>query len=468
MSEYEGYKRLAMRSLTMRDYRCFKDATIDFNGCGRKIRDDSGLAVDVAPLTVLLAKNGRGKTAILDAIRILFGTFTAAFPSKSLVSADENSIRLELNPDGRTSMADQLSIEGCVLVDGNEYMVCRTLSANEGARTTSREVKVIADYAKRLFKSVKSDDGVVLPILAYYGTGRLWASSKDSAQKRMLLKRRDFGYKECLSIGHNFKEVNRWLVQAVGKRLVSERDNLLSDEVVEAQIRAISRALDHVLKKEGYRADITFDGYTQALAIRKEVKSGSAIALPISTLSDGVKAAFGLVADIAFRCAKLNPQLGESAPEKTDGIVLIDEVDLHLHPSWQQTILRTLQLAFPCIQFIVTTHSPQVISSVPRECIRIITDEGIVGASVMTEGAKAGQVLSLIFDTHERVSEAPLTRDINAYRAMLDQGTWNTASGEALWARLEEQMQTDPELATLKIDRMLKNYDLEHTDETHS
>lgn len=56
--------------------------------------------------------------------------------------------------------------------------------------------------------------------------------------------------------------------------------------------------------------------------------------------------------------------MNKDAPQQTEGIVLIDEVDVHLHPKWQQTILSQLRDAFPCIQFIVTTHSPQVLSTV--------------------------------------------------------------------------------------------------------
>ncbi len=74
-----------------------------------------------------------------------------------------------------------------------------------------------------------------------------------------------------------------------------------------------------------------------------------------------------LVGDIAYRCYKLNAHLGEEAPQRTHGIVMIDEVDMHLHPSWQQTVLTDLCSAFPKLQFIVTTHSPQVLSTVRRK-----------------------------------------------------------------------------------------------------
>lgn len=95
-------------------------------------------------------------------------------------------------------------------------------------------------------------------------------------------------------------------------------------------------------------------------------------ALPISILSDGVRAMISLAADLALRCVRLNGYLGEHAPEKSQGIVLIDEVDLHLHPAWQQRVVHALKQAFPKIQFIVSSHSPQVLSTVKSETIRML------------------------------------------------------------------------------------------------
>ena len=73
-----------------------------------------------------------------------------------------------------------------------------------------------------------------------------------------------------------------------------------------------------------------------------------------------------MIGDIAYRMAVLNPTLGDQVLEKTPGVVLIDEIDLHLHPQWQQTILSDLHAIFPEVQFIVSSHAPAVINSVPR------------------------------------------------------------------------------------------------------
>ena len=88
--------------------------------------------------------------------------------------------------------------------------------------------------------------------------------------------------------------------------------------------------------------------------------------LPWMMLSDGMRSVIALAMDIAWRAVVLNPQLGAKAPEQATGIVLIDELDLALHPVWQRRIVGDLSRAFPSIQFIATTHSPQIIGSAKR------------------------------------------------------------------------------------------------------
>ena len=70
-----------------------------------------------------------------------------------------------------------------------------------------------------------------------------------------------------------------------------------------------------------------------------------------------------------------SPELGGEAPQKTPGMILVDEVDMHLHPRWQQLILPSLQKAFPLLQWIVTTHSPQVLSTTHKKNIRLLLQQ---------------------------------------------------------------------------------------------
>ena len=92
--------------------------------------------------------------------------------------------------------------------------------------------------------------------------------------------------------------------------------------------------------------------------------------MPFNYLSDGYRNMVAMVADIAHRASRLNPHFGTTAAKETSGVVLIDEIDLHLHPKWQRRVVGDLQSAFPRIQFIATTHSPFILQSLePGEVI---------------------------------------------------------------------------------------------------
>jgi predicted ATP-binding protein involved in virulence len=130
--------------------------------------------------------------------------------------------------------------------------------------------------------------------------------------------------------------------------------------------------------------------------------------VPLSQLSDGLRNMVVMISDIAFRCYKLNPHFEFDAALKTTGIVIIDEVDMFLHPSWQQLVISALQKAFPNIQFVVTTHSPQVLTTVPAECIRIIT-----------KGAESSRLLKRIFGVDTRPQADENTQLLNAYEELV-------------------------------------------------
>ncbi len=123
-------------------------------------------------------------------------------------------------------------------------------------------------------------------------------------------------------------------------------------------LQAFRQVLRTCLESEGID-EVRYDANLKALAARWHAGPW----VSFDHLSDGVRNALGLVLDLTMRCAQLNPHLGERAASETSGVVLIDELDLHLHPTWQSHIIDDLRKAFPRVQFIITTHSPLLISS---------------------------------------------------------------------------------------------------------
>ena len=110
--------------------------------------------------------------------------------------------------------------------------------------------------------------------------------------------------------------------------------------------------------------------------------------LELDQLSGGQRAVLALAADLAWRMAQGNPHL--DGPLRSEAIVLIDEVELHLHPSWQQRILNDLRRTFPNAQFIVSTHSPQVLTTVePKHIIELAREDGRIVAGPRMGGHTA-------------------------------------------------------------------------------
>ncbi len=169
--------------------------------------------------------------------------------------------------------------------------------------------------------------------------------------------------------------------------------------------------------------------------------------LEVGQLSDGVRNMIALVADIAYRMARINSDLGRDAAKKTPGLVLIDEVDMHLHPEWQQVVLKTLTLAFPGVQFVLTTHSPQVITSLHRENVRLL-DENLSGEEVAAvpsahtyARSNADVMQSVMGVTPEPVVDE--TESLRKYMALVEQSDWRSNEVAVMRSRLEGALGAD-------------------------
>ena len=178
-----------------------------------------------------------------------------------------------------------------------------------------------------------------------------------------------------------------------------------------------------------------------------EAADGSAQRFTMDEMSDGYKNTLSMIGDIAYRMAILNPTLGEMVLEKTPGVVLIDEVDLHLHPQWQQTILGDLHAIFPEIQFIVSSHAPAVINSVPREQIRILDHGEIYMPVTQTYGRDANSILREVMQVSERPVDVKKRMDL--FYAYMDEKNYKEA--ERILKEIEATVgTTDPDSAAAR------------------
>lgn len=166
--------------------------------------------------------------------------------------------------------------------------------------------------------------------------------------------------------------------------------------------------------------------------------------IPVRHLSDGERGSLALVLDLTRRLAQANPGMDDPASE-AEAVVLIDEIDLHLHPKWQRQIVRNLTAAFPRCQFIATTHSPQVIGEVPHERIQIIAD-GKVYSPRHSFGVDSSRVLEEIMGADPRAREVQqLLTDIS--EVIGDQRFHR--SRELLEELVEQLGESDPDVTRL-------------------
>jgi predicted ATP-binding protein involved in virulence len=199
------------------------------------------------------------------------------------------------------------------------------------------------------------------------------------------------------------------------------------------------------------------DGTTGRFAVDTQDPNGTTIKLYLDQLSDGYLVMLAVVMDFALRLALANP------PERpgddvlaSEAILSIDEVDLHLHPSWQQRVIPDLRRTFPNTQLILTTHSPQVTTTVPSSNLRILRGSQLYSAPPGTEGAEAQRLLEDAFQVNAR-PKLPRAQELDEYLRLVNDRKWDTVHARELRRKLDEWSQgQEPRLleADLQIENM--------------
>ncbi|TKD08379.1 AAA family ATPase [Polyangium fumosum] len=378
-------------------------------------------------MTVLIGENGAGKTALLEALAVALGALFRSIPGetgRSLRLTDarhriyEHAGMLDLQPQGPVRVAARGRL------DGQPVRWVRSMRVDDSPPEFYRTRSSLRPISARLAAAVKAGEPRDLPVVGYYGAERLgvWRYKKIDP-KRGIGSRFD-GYMDALDPTPNHRLLAEWIYQQTLIELQSGSPVL--------QLRAIERAVRQCI--EG-TTRFFFDVKSHELMLER----ASGERLPFSFLSDGYRNMVALVADVAWRAAVLNPHLAEEAAEKSEGVVLIDEVDLHLHPRWQRRVLGDLRRTFPNIQFVVTTHSPQVIASAHRDEVRVFDNNKLVPIQPFVEGRDTNSLLEDVFGVPERPEKEQ--REIDELSRVLDEERYE--EGRAMLARLEQRLGPD-------------------------
>ncbi|MFD2717017.1 AAA family ATPase, partial [Tistrella mobilis] len=409
---------LRLDKLSLTNFRCFAHCEVAFH----------------SRLTVLVAENGSGKTAVLDAAGAALSVFVnALYPSEKVRRIERGDVRLI--PGQERSMSPCLP---------TEYEAQATV--RDTAVTWKSAVRTYGDKVRSGFRHLDPmkeaaqpflSDTAVLPLIAYYGTGRLWSEQRQTEYRRSSatnVGERVAGYADCLTSSSSFKGISAWFEHRF-RQTASPlfRESLQANL---AMIEGVKTATDMVLQPTGW-SSLRWDDELHTLTAKHETRGE----LPLSMLSDGVRTMLALVADVARRCASLNPQLSDRAAIETPGILIVDEVDMHLHPRWQQQVLGLLQAAFPALQIIVSTHSPHVLSTVDKSSIRVLhinNGDGVTETpQIQTRGVESAGVLATVMDV-DPVPQVEEATALSAYRKIIEAGEAEGPEASALRQRLIE------------------------------
>lgn len=414
---------MRVKQLILKGFRGFTDTTFDF---------------DSFPVILFAGNNGAGKSSVLDCIAVLLSRFASRVRS-------QNSFGFSFKVEDINNKASQTVNEIQIEYQDKyyEWLVSKTKPGRVQKKTF--KISEAALLARGLQKTLESNGQFALPIMVYYPVGRVVLDVPLRIRTKHVFDQLQ-AYENALRSGSDFRVFFEWYRQQEDVENESRRDKAFKpDSALEAVRTAIYSFLP---------------GFSNLKVLRKPrlqmVISKNKEQLIITQLSDGEKCLLAMIGDLARRLALANPKLEN--PLHGEGIVLIDEIELHLHPGWQRKIIPGLTRAFPNCQFILTTHSPQVISSVKPESIFVLenSETGIVFTKPNGSfGRDSNLILEEIMDVPDRPKD--VKDKLDRYFALIDDNKMEEAA--SLRKKLEEELGSD-EPAFVKADILIRRREI--------
>lgn len=446
--------------LRLQNFRCFEDQTFNFH----------------PQFNLLIGTNGKGKSSLIQALAIMLSSWLGGLREHNqTLNIDISDVRLATlkldgswkcdgaqRTDGRVRKQDShgrtylerqypTSIEAEGYFQDKLHTWHQSTSGFGHSSNFDQGKNSLLKLAKESDQTVREGNFITLPLVACYGTNRLQQDTRAIRDASRIpgpevlyenfVRSRFNGYIACLepriSVSDLVKSFARDEWAAFQKKGAAQQTSLIKQAVISC------------LEDEIH--DLFFDAEIGELLIVTREQGTQ----PFSNLSDGQRTMLAMIADIAQRAEILNSNLGDNALLETPGVVLIDELDLHLHPKWQQRVVEDLRRTFPKIQFICTTHSPFLIQSLRsgEELISLdsqpLADLGHLSVDQIAEGvmgvadssvslrysamrAAAGEYLA----TLETLTSLPPEQQ-KAYTSKLDSTSEAFAANPAFQAFLE-------------------------------
>lgn len=325
-----------LKSITLQNFKGIENLNIELDG----------------KTTVIFGINGVGKSTILRAIDLLYANIITRLTGKG------KNRKTDLDYDDISYGKSKASISASFsFEDGTESLYGRSIDRANGKNNNISDLKVLVDKFENSYIVKGYDDGngnwieevddKNMPVFVNYGVNRIVLDVPLRASREQFEKLDAFD--KAIESTIDFRNLFKWFRNQ--EDIENQEKVRANADYEDKSLSAVKHAMLAML--DGFE-DIHIDRKPLAMKVKKDNKY-----LKINQLSDGEKCTIALFGDLARRMALANPE--RENPLEGIGVVLIDELDLHMHTSWQRKVLGVLKETFPNIQFIITTHSPQIL-----------------------------------------------------------------------------------------------------------
>ena len=389
------------QKIIIEQFRCFERLEIEFE----------------SDLTLFFAENGGGKSAVLHALAVGLTAFQTGGPRALKLDGQRDARKVTLDDRIHREPAGSCTLTWMAGIGADE-----SVTWSNTVNPASNRKSYDHDAVHTAFEKVRLP-GARWPLFAFYGVDRM-GHGKPSTKPVPTRPDRWEGYAASLNPAQDDSALLTWLLEEILADTVRRQEGEPERFLATAVMDAVAKATPGVERA-------WYDPRERSPVVRFD--TGAVV--PWQELSDGFHVYLSLVADLARRAVILNEQDGAEAPALVEGVVLIDEIDLHLHPRWQRVVLDGLRQTFPRLQFVITTHSPQVLSSALNRQVRHLVNGQLQERGVFVEGRDSNAILRELMQTIDRDADGQVW--LRTLHDAIDRGDKQTA--ETLLAELESK-----------------------------
>lgn len=389
---------MILQSIKLEHFRCFSSLELSFD----------------KRLNVFIGGNGSGKSALLDAIALSLGPVLSHLPDLSGPGLKRTDIRLV----AKDRQAPYVRFAAAAEHGNGKLRKIRwdRLNKRDNSKATRSALPKESDGLKELHGWLDEiigchdrGESFTLPVFAHYGTNRAVdvPHNKPNTKKRKSFERLD-ALMGALNPDADFRRAVAWFKMLEDQELRRAKSNETS------LLAPVKAAIERMLP--GIKNPRMDDEDTERFVVDGTNSDGETVKLFLDQLSDGYQVMLGLVMDFALRLVRANPATPEHPdPLAAQAVMIVDEVDLHLHPAWQQRVIPDLMRTFKGTQFVFTTHSPQVVSTVRKKFVRRLENFEPCELPTETIGAESSRVLEDAFDVPVRPQDLDEVKMLEAY-----------------------------------------------------